>query len=719
MKLSEVMAQPGKQTMKLSQVIGAEKPEYKAGIGRTMLDQGLQGATFGFADEITDRLGAGVASLATDESYSDLLNEARGMTKERMAAQMEQRPALSIGSNLAGAILTGGAGATTKGGAALTTRLGSGGLGARITKGIGGGAISGGVYGFGSGDEGFTERLSDAGQGAVLGGAVGGVLPTAGGALRSAGKAVIPKIDESVKPLAKRAMDLGIPLRVDQISPTRARKTVQKISQDLPFSGASDFESKQIGAWNKSLAKTIGLDTDNLSPESIQQFIANAENKFGVLTNGKTIKVTPRTFSQIDKAVSSASGNVRDDVVKLVQTNADVIKANLADGVLSGQKIASIRSDLIRRLPSIDPQARPYVAEFVDAIDQSVIPALSKAERATLQQARKEWRNFKTIEPLLEKSTDGMVNPTQLLQRVQSSKFIKASRLKTGDDELVDLARIGKKFLPKDGGSDTMPRQVLGYGGAGIGGATIVNPAAGLTAAGLAGAGMGANRLFQSGYNTSQRIVGKALQDAGKSAPSLLPLINVPASGSLAPVINAPERAPTRMTINPAMHGREGVPDVNLPQVQGNAAPLLDRISQAESSGNPNAQAKTSTAFGIHQYTKDTWRNAVRKYGNELGVRMGDITNPDAQYAITQTLIEREYVPALSKALGRMPDDGEIYLAHFAGTGGAKRLLRAPDNAIAARLLPKAAAANKPIFYEDGRPRKVGELLELVKGKVI
>lgn len=718
MKLSEVMAaQPRKQAMKLSQVIGSAEPEYQAGIGRTALDQALQGATFGFADEIADRLGAGIASLATDESYGDLLNEARGMTKERMAAQMDQRPALSIGANLGGAILTGGAGATTKGGKALATRLGSGGLGARIAKGIGGGAASGGVYGFGSGDESFTKRLSDAGQGAILGGAVGGVLPAAGGALRAAGDAVIPKIDDAVKPLAKRAMDLGIPLRVDQISPTRARKTVQKISQEIPFSGASDFEAKQIGAWNKSLAKTIGLQTDNLSPESIQQFIANAETKFGVLTNGKTIKVTPRTFSQIDKAVNSAAGNVRDDVVKLVQANADALKANLADGAISGKKIASIRSDIIKRLPSIDPQARPYVAEFVDAIDQSVIPALSKAERATLQQARKEWRNFKTIEPLLEKSTDGMVNPTQLLQRVQSSKFIKASRLKTGDDELVDLARIGKKFLPKDGGSDTFQKAAIGGGGGALAVTTAANPVAGLTAAALAGAGMGANRAFQGGYNASQRIVGRALQDAGESAPSLLPLINAPASGSFAPVINAPERAPTRITVNPAMQGREGAPDVNLPQ--SNAAPLLDRIAQAESSGNPMAQAKTSSAFGIHQYTKDTWRNAVKKYGNELGVRMGDIANPDAQYAITQTLIEREYVPALSKVLGRAPDGGEIYLAHFAGTGGAKRLLRAPENAVAARLLPKAAAANRPIFYDDGRPRKVGEVLELVKGKVI
>lgn len=210
------------------------------------------------------------------------------------------------------------------------------------------------------------------------------------------------------------------------------------------------------------------------------------------------------------------------------------------------------------------------------------------------------------------------------------------------------------------------------------------------------------------------RMITDALQNIGRVG-------GIQAGGALPkpPIIEG--QSPTRMTINPAMQGREGVPDVNLPQVapQSNAAPLLDRISQAESNGNPTAQSATSSAFGIHQYTKDTWRNAVKKYGKELGVRMGDISDPQSQYAITRTLIDREYRPTLAKALGREPDDGELYLAHFAGTGGARRLLRAPENAVAARLLPKAASANRPIFYDDnGRPRKVGEVLELVKGKV-
>lgn len=149
-------------------------------IGRTALDQGLQGATFGFSDEITDRIGAGLASLATDESYSDLLKEARGTSKDSMAAQFEQRPGLSLVSNLAGGLLTGGAGASTKTGTTLANSLRTGGTALRIGKGALAGAASGGLYGAGTADEG--KRLAGAGKGAAIGGAFGAAVPAIGAA---------------------------------------------------------------------------------------------------------------------------------------------------------------------------------------------------------------------------------------------------------------------------------------------------------------------------------------------------------------------------------------------------------------------------------------------------------------------------------------------------------------------------------------------------------
>lgn len=179
-----------------------EKP--KASIGRTALEQGLQGATFGFADELTDRLGAGIASVATGEKYSDLLKEARANTKTRFEAQSEQNPGTSLAANIGGALVTGGIGAGTKVGSSLANSLRAGGVGARIGKGALAGAASGGLYGAGAADDG--ERIEGATEGALVGGALGAALPAAGAAVSSLRRPNAPKASsEAFRELARNA----------------------------------------------------------------------------------------------------------------------------------------------------------------------------------------------------------------------------------------------------------------------------------------------------------------------------------------------------------------------------------------------------------------------------------------------------------------------------------------------------------------------------------
>lgn len=884
MKLSEVTAQSsggntGGNTLKLSQVMTRQPYEPKAdtSIGRTILDQTEQGATFGLGDEIMDALGAFGAKaydatlgdgVTEGMSIGDLYDEARQNSQKRLSAQMQERPALSIGSNLAGALITGGKLSTTKPGMAVANWTGKGATGMRIAKGAAVGASSGAAYGFGTGEGSVSDRLENAGEGAVYGAAFGAAVPAAGATARGIKEAVVPRVDDALKPLAKRAKDLGIPLRLDQISPTRARRTIQKVSQEVPFSGADDFEAVQRTAFNRAVAKTIGQDADNLSPEIISRFLDDTSVKFSSVAKGKQIKVGSATMQRLDAIAKEAADNTTQSVVDLVGKNVQKVKTDLLGGTVDGSKIASLRSDLVRRLPSIDPQAREYVGKMVDVIDETIAPALNKTERTALQQARREWRNFKTIEPLLEKSMDGSINPVELMNRVKASRYIKASRSKIGDDELVDLARIGKQFLPKQGGSDTFQKLAVAGGGGGLAATFLANPALGTALALKAGTGIGLNRAFQRGYNSSQGLVNRAINQAPRTAA--MPSLAAPVSGGaltaeMPPVVNRGGN-PTRVEVYPgnanpmrqalsnlakdetgggkipdipaarnwmkdnlqgntyrnAVHGldivvtRQGINETlqynaknldsvqDIPSLLENAkivrtvqdkkfpehtnaifmeavsprdgmvyeimlkqqkndqgrfyfhrmkrmvapatgiglttypdasdatnsdngterprsqpdADLLDRISRVESNGNPTAKSPTSSAFGIHQYTEQTWKDAVRKYGKQLGVTIGDIADPRAQYAITSAMIRNEYVPSLSRVLGRLPTDGEIYLAHFAGQGGARRLLKAPDNAIAARLLPKAAKSNPSIFFDGRRPRKVSEVLSLINSKV-
>src|SRR5205814_1390972 len=79
-----------------------------------------------------------------------------------------------------------------------------------------------------------------------------------------------------------------------------------------------------------------------------------------------------------------------------------------------------------------------------------------------------------------------------------------------------------------------------------------------------------------------------------------------------------------------------------------------------------------------------------------------------------------EYLLATAK-IGRRPTDGELYMAHFMGAGGAAKLIsNAEDNpqASGARLFPNAAAANHSIFFDGtGRARSVSEVYSVLTSR--
>ena len=72
----------------------------------------------------------------------------------------------------------------------------------------------------------------------------------------------------------------------------------------------------------------------------------------------------------------------------------------------------------------------------------------------------------------------------------------------------------------------------------------------------------------------------------------------------------------------------------------------------------------------------------------------------------------------LTNSLGRAPLEGELYVAHFLGPGGAERLIKAAQstpNASAAQMFPRAAQANKYVFYErTGQQRSINDVYKLL-----
>ncbi len=123
------------------------------------------------------------------------------------------------------------------------------------------------------------------------------------------------------------------------------------------------------------------------------------------------------------------------------------------------------------------------------------------------------------------------------------------------------------------------------------------------------------------------------------------------------------------------------------------------KVAIVESGGDPNAKAKTSSATGLFQFTKSTWLEAINSMLPQLakGKTEEEIlsmrTDPDVSRQVFDAFTERN-AANLRKA-GFENSDGNLYLAHFAGTGGAKRILNAPDDALVEDVLgPGVVKAN-------------------------
>lgn len=167
--------------------------------------------------------------------------------------------------------------------------------------------------------------------------------------------------------------------------------------------------------------------------------------------------------------------------------------------------------------------------------------------------------------------------------------------------------------------------------------------------------------------------------------------------------------------------------------------------ARVESGLDPAAKARSSSATGLFQFIESTWLTTLHKHGAEHGLgELATMITPGpngprvADPALRQHILGLRRDPALASVmagalaqdnraalrpvLGREPDAGELYLAHFLGAGGASRFLtamQADPRQSAAALFPKPAAANRPIFYQPGgMARSLTEVLDLMRGKM-
>jgi hypothetical protein len=172
---------------------------------------------------------------------------------------------------------------------------------------------------------------------------------------------------------------------------------------------------------------------------------------------------------------------------------------------------------------------------------------------------------------------------------------------------------------------------------------------------------------------------------------------------------------------------------------------LID-VARVESNFDTSAQARTSSAHGLYQFTNQTWLATLHRHGAGHGYGWAadaiqrnaagrfDVADPGqratvlalrgdpAAAASMAAMLTADNRDMLTARTGTTPEDVDLYLAHFLGAAGATKFVTAwqdnPDQA-AAPLLPAAAAANRSIFYSaTGAPRSLDSIREQFRQKL-
>ncbi len=196
-------------------------------------------------------------------------------------------------------------------------------------------------------------------------------------------------------------------------------------------------------------------------------------------------------------------------------------------------------------------------------------------------------------------------------------------------------------------------------------------------------------------------------------------------------------RAPSATQTSVAESVPHAAPMRQASQATGVSFDYLAKTAERESRFNPTAKAPTSSATGMFQFLEQTWLGMVKQEGPKLGLtnEAAAISGESGRFSVPnggmrQKILALREDPGVSAmmagafasrngkqlegTLGRKPNEGELYIAHFLGASGARDLINLAQTnpeAKAASSFPDAAAANKSVFYDrTGRARTASEV---------
>ena len=156
---------------------------------------------------------------------------------------------------------------------------------------------------------------------------------------------------------------------------------------------------------------------------------------------------------------------------------------------------------------------------------------------------------------------------------------------------------------------------------------------------------------------------------------------------------------------------KEGVEEIIARKAKEHGIPpeYMINLAKSESSLNPKAKSKTSSARGLYQFINSTEQDMLKRHGME----QGDIYDPEysadlaAKFAASNAKV--------LKARGVPVTPVSLHLAHFAGPYGAAKVFQADPEDPAQVAFSNAQIRANPGIFKPGTT--VGDVIDFFSRK--
>jgi len=264
--------------------------------------------------------------------------------------------------------------------------------------------------------------------------------------------------------LANIANQSNIPIRASQISTNPFINKMDQVLGWIPGSGRQAEDAAQKAAYIRAASNTFGEDT----PQITRSVIQDAKDRIGGVMN----TVEARTPIQFDQQLGDGLTNVLQNAKTLFGEGTDrfnVVKNQVSqivslarehNGTIPGDAWATLyhKGSPLERLSGAADSDVGNLANDLKGVAQDAVQRQATPEdAAAYTNARFQYKNMKTVEPLVTTGMPGEISPAGLNQRVR------ANFPTTNAGPLGDLADIGQRFLrqPRDSGTP-LGEKVLG-----------------------------------------------------------------------------------------------------------------------------------------------------------------------------------------------------------------------------------------------------------------